>query len=69
MRKPRVTLKCQVNAHTGRTERIVEFSFPDGSGGLISFRQNDSGPIVEVYRVDRSVRVLAPPENIPDSTR
>lgn len=46
-------------------ERIVQFSFPDGTGGLISLRQFDNGitpaiNVVEVYRTDGGVRVLAP---------
>lgn len=60
MSKPRVTLKCPANVHTSPNERIIEFSFPDGTGGLISFTTTTTGPRVEVYRCDPSVVVVAP---------
>lgn len=68
--KPIVRTACPANRHTSLGERIVEFSFPaaapgDGSvpGGLICFRNRDVGPdtrpIVEVYRTEGTVRVVA----------
>lgn len=70
MRKPSVTLSCPANAHSSPGERIVEFSFPDlrdsagcPVGGLISLRTlNDGTPLVDVYRTDGAIRVLAPKE-------
>ena len=70
MRKPSVTLSCPANAHSSPGERIVEFSFPDKRdsagcplGGLISLRtMNDGTPLVDVYRTDGAIRVLAPKE-------
>jgi hypothetical protein len=38
-------------------ERVVEFTFPDGRGGLISLRQTAKGPHVEVYRMDEGISV------------
>ena len=60
MKKAKLTTKCVANQYAGPSERIIEFSFPDGSGGLISFlpangaRKNR----VDVYRIDKSVKVL-----------
>lgn len=49
---------CVADRHHGPTERIVEFSFPSGTGGLISFRTlRDGTDQVEVYRHDQNVRV------------
>lgn len=70
MRKPSVTLSCPANAHSSPGERIVEFSFPDlrdsagyPVGGLISLYTLDDGtPLVDVYRTDGAIRVLAPKE-------
>jgi hypothetical protein len=39
-------------------ERIVEFTFPDGRGGLISLREVDGQPMVTLYRVDPEVKVV-----------
>jgi hypothetical protein len=62
MAKPRVTLKCPANAHTGPDERIIEFSDGVGAtGGLISFRRMRDGRLrVEVYRTDPEVEVVTP---------
>ena len=60
--KPTVSLRCPANAYTGPGERIVEFSFPDGSGGLISFRSigPQATPTVELYRLDPAIKVAVP---------
>lgn len=57
--KPIVTTKCPANAKAGPDETIIEFSFPQGGGGLISFRQGVIGALVEVYRVDQGIVVTA----------
>lgn len=60
-KKPSVTLKCPANAFAGADERIIEFSFPCGLGGLISFSvDKDGAPVVEAYRVDEGVKIRAP---------
>lgn len=57
--KPSITTKCPANSYAGRGETIAEFSFPDGSGGLISLRMlADGSPAVSVYRRDPSVAVF-----------
>lgn len=60
MKKPRVLTRCVANAHAGPGERIVEFSFPDGTGGLISFHTETAQlpNRVEVYRTDPSIEVV-----------
>ena len=57
MSKPKVTLKCVADLHTGLNERIIEFSHGhDGTGGLISFHVMEDGKLyVEVYRCDNVV--------------
>lgn len=56
--KPTITSKCVANQWSGPNETIAEFSFPDGSGGLISLNILDDGtPIVFVYRTDQKVVV------------
>lgn len=56
MRKPSINLNGPANQYAAPDERIVEFTFPDGSGGLISFCNNH----IEIYRTDPSVTVAAP---------
>ncbi len=61
MKRPSVTVKCVADRYHLPTERIVEFSFPSGQGGLISFRVMPSGTdIVEIYRIDNGVHVFMP---------
>lgn len=65
-RKPRVTLKCPANVHSGPTERIVEFSHICNTaagrvlrGGLISFQELDNGRLnIQVYRLDPGIDVM-----------
>ncbi len=67
MARPRVTVRT--NQYASPNERLVEFSFPNGKGGIISFRdtwtQNALGEtvhtcIVDVFRLDNGITVLAP---------
>lgn len=61
MKRPKVTVRP---ARLSRVEEtLVEFTFPDGSGGLISFRTANIGPAIELYRLDPSVFVYVPKEN------
>lgn len=46
------------NQYTNPNERIIEFSSPSG-GGLISFREQGDGLVVDVYRTDLNVTVLS----------
>jgi hypothetical protein len=56
--KPSVNLRGPANAYAGPNERIIEFSFKDGRGGLIALREGTNGSAtVEVYRVSRGVAV------------
>lgn len=56
--RPSLTSPCVADRYHAPGERIAEFTFPDGSGGLISFRMTSAGPVVDVYRCDPSIRVL-----------
>lgn len=61
MEKARITTGPVASHYEAPNERIVEFSWPDGNGGLISFRQlNDGTPIVELYRLDQAIVVPSP---------
>lgn len=66
---PRPRVPVRTNQYTAKNERLVEFSFPNGKGGLISFRdtwtQNERNEtvhtcIVDVYRLDNGITVLVP---------
>lgn len=58
-RKPKVIVNCVANHYTGPNERIIEFTFPSGEGGLISLRTTHEGAsVVDVYNYDRYVQVL-----------
>jgi hypothetical protein len=65
-KRPRITTPCVADRYHGLGERIVEFSFPDGSGGLISLRSVEVNGatvnLVELYRLDASVLVRLPTE-------
>jgi hypothetical protein len=54
-----VLTKCVANTYAGPAERIIEFSFPNGLGGLISLRYGSAGSCtVDVYQVDQGIAVL-----------
>lgn len=58
--KPRVDLRPPADAYSGPAERIIEFSDRvTGAGGLISIRRQGDDLVVDVYRCDLNVRVLA----------
>ena len=58
MAKPRVTVNCVASRYAGADERIIEFITRSGSGGLIAFRETDTGDLlVQVYRTDKNVIV------------
>jgi len=47
--------------HARPGERIVEVSFPNGLGGLISLSQDADGQCkVELYRFDAAVKITVP---------
>lgn len=58
-KKPKVTTRCPANADTGPRERIIEVSFADGTGCLISFTTWPNGKhSIEVYRADSGIEVI-----------
>jgi hypothetical protein len=58
--KPSVTTGVG-DKHARPGERIVEVSFPNGLGGLISLSQDADGQCrVELYRFDPAVELCAP---------
>jgi hypothetical protein len=58
-KRPSVTVPCVADHYHAPAQRIIEFTFPSGNGGLISFSTKADGTdVVEVYRHDRGVRVV-----------
>lgn len=62
MAKPRVIIRAVANHYTGPTERIIEIAFAGGVGCLIRLREatDTRRPLVEVYRTDDQIDVIAP---------
>lgn len=58
MARPRILTKCVADRYSAKEERIVEFTFPDGSGGLISFYPLDKKNIVNLYCLDKKIKVV-----------
>jgi hypothetical protein len=53
-----VNTKCGADFYAPADTKIVEFSNKNGTGGLVSFRNNEDGSItVELYRLDATVKV------------
>lgn len=47
------------NRYAGPDEKIIEFSGPNGAGGLIGFRADENGDIrVSLYRLDPNVTIV-----------
>ena len=65
MRKPHISSRCVANRYlNSREETIAEFH-SGRHGGLISVRRHgDRDTIVEVYSLDKGVRVRLPPEHL-----
>lgn len=64
MTRPSVNTKCVADKYHAPGERIVEFLFPSGRGGLISFRPcsgDGSADCIDIYRVDDGVLVFQVP--------
>ena len=64
MKRPRVTIRCPADLHHAPGERIIEITWPDGSGCLLTLTGGavDGGggsPNLYVYRADHEVE-LAP---------
>lgn len=58
MKKPKITVNCVANQYAADNEQIVEFSFSNGIGGLISLRSTEGGKIiVELYNHDSGIEI------------
>ena len=63
-RRPSVKLRCVADHYSSNGERIVEFSFPNGLGGLISLKQDDQGRAsIQLYRLDQDIMVRVPSDH------
>ena len=57
-RRPYINTTPGADQYAAPYERIVEFSFPNGEGGLISFAELSDGTCtVDIYRCSARVRV------------
>lgn len=54
MPRPRVITHCVADTFANKSrERIIEFTFPSGRGGLLSFSTLDDGAeVIDLYRCD-----------------
>lgn len=71
-KKVRVLTRCVANHYAMSNERIVEFSDPDGVGGLISFRTHateDGKPQVSIWLYRLSDGVIVNPSNFEEGAR
>jgi hypothetical protein len=57
-RKARIITSCVADRYTGVAEKIIEFVFPDGSGGLISFYAGEDSNRIDIYRLDKKIDVV-----------
>lgn len=65
IRKPRVSLNPPAECRDRPYERIIEFTASNGKGGLISIRElADGSVVVEPYRLDNGVGVIAQPSKL-----
>lgn len=56
-RKAKVTVNCVASKYEMPEEKIIEFTFPDGTGGLIQFDAYDNRDTVIVYQQDANIQV------------
>jgi hypothetical protein len=54
--KPNVIVNCTADRYAQAGERVIEVTFSDRNGALVSF--SDNGNKIEVYRYDTSVRIV-----------
>ena len=59
MKRPSIRLKCPADSQHGHGERIAEFHFENGIGGLIALTMRDGDYTIEIYRVDPQVKIVA----------
>lgn len=62
---PRVTVNCPADSYSMPSERVIEFTFPSGKGGLIRLHEATTDDErqesrIEIYRIDPGVRLLMP---------
>lgn len=58
MRRASIKSPCVADSYHAPNERIAEFTFPDGSGGLLSLTERPDGcHTVNLYRLDPYVTV------------
>lgn len=58
MKRPRVIVNCVADTYHLPQEKIIEFTFPDGSGGLMSLIVDNYGkPVISLYNVDEAIDI------------
>jgi hypothetical protein len=54
---PSIKTRCIADQYAGPGERIAEITFADGTGCLLSVRDNIMGKSIEIYRADPGIIV------------
>jgi len=57
MKEVKINVNPVANRYAGSTEHIIEYTGPNGAGGLVSFIATDTGVIVNLYRHDPQVDI------------
>lgn len=57
--RARIITKCMADRYASPHERIVEFTFPGGPGGLLTFMTNDAGEHIVIVNADADIVVVS----------
>ncbi len=58
IQKPVVNTKCVADNYASASEKIVELTFPDGTGCLICLFAGENENRIDVYNIDKGIRVV-----------
>jgi len=56
--KPKVNANPVADKYSSGSEKIIEISFPDGTGCLICFFAGENENRVDVYNIDNGINVV-----------
>ncbi len=63
IQKPKVNTKAVAGQYSGSGEKIIEISFPDGTGCLICLFAGVNENRIDVYNIDAKIKVSVAPAN------
>jgi hypothetical protein len=58
MDRPTVTVACVADRGHAAGERVIEITFPDGKGCLVSLQSGGDKHTLEIYRADAGICVV-----------